>query len=161
MSDLEAWRPWRPWACLAAGEVATPFSRCRAFCRWLLRAGHQTIKVERVRRLRVSQKYQKPAAPASCPVKGCNLQGQNCKKHQYVLSFCERAAVCGFANGPVPSTEPSQPQCWAFFLDKIHHVVLSTLTLNLGSSIHNPRSQQLLRSVTSELPRWWHFWMEA
>ena len=33
-------------------EVATPFSRCRAFCRWLLRAGHQTIKVERVRRLR-------------------------------------------------------------------------------------------------------------
>lgn len=33
-------------------EVATPFSRCRAFCRWLLRAGHVSIKVERVRRLR-------------------------------------------------------------------------------------------------------------
>ena len=34
--------------------MATPFSRCRAFCRWLLRAGHQTIKVDRVRRLRAS-----------------------------------------------------------------------------------------------------------
>lgn len=33
-------------------EVATPFARCRAFCRWLLRVGHQTIKPERVRRLR-------------------------------------------------------------------------------------------------------------
>mmetsp|Transcript_48733 Transcript_48733/g.150500 ORF Transcript_48733/g.150500 Transcript_48733/m.150500 type:complete len:538 (-) Transcript_48733:73-1686(-) len=33
-------------------EVATPFSRCRAFCRWLLRAGHCTIKAERLRRLR-------------------------------------------------------------------------------------------------------------
>lgn len=33
-------------------EVATPFSRCRAFCRWLLRAGHVTLKAERLRRLR-------------------------------------------------------------------------------------------------------------
>merc|ERR1712113_1238595 len=33
-------------------EAATPFSRCRAFCRWLLRAGHTTINVKRVRRLR-------------------------------------------------------------------------------------------------------------
>ena len=32
--------------------VATPFSRCRAFCRWLLRAGHQTLPAERFRRLR-------------------------------------------------------------------------------------------------------------
>ena len=33
-----------PGALAAAGQVATPFSRCRAFCRWLLRAGHATIK---------------------------------------------------------------------------------------------------------------------
>lgn len=33
-------------------EVATPFSRCRAWCRWLLRAGHKTIKAKQVRRLR-------------------------------------------------------------------------------------------------------------
>jgi len=33
-------------------EVATPFSRCRAWCRWLLRAGHKTIKAAQVRRLR-------------------------------------------------------------------------------------------------------------
>mmetsp|Transcript_62327 Transcript_62327/g.174123 ORF Transcript_62327/g.174123 Transcript_62327/m.174123 type:complete len:228 (-) Transcript_62327:36-719(-) len=33
-------------------EVATPFSRCRAWCRWLLRAGHKTIKAGQVRRLR-------------------------------------------------------------------------------------------------------------
>lgn len=33
-------------------EVATPFSRCRALCRWLLRAGHVTLKAERLRRLR-------------------------------------------------------------------------------------------------------------
>ena len=33
-------------------QVATPFSRCRAFCRWLLRAGHQTLPALRFRRLR-------------------------------------------------------------------------------------------------------------
>ncbi|KAL1515575.1 hypothetical protein AB1Y20_002195 [Prymnesium parvum] len=33
-------------------NVATPFSRCRAFCRWLLRAGHKTLPVARFRRLR-------------------------------------------------------------------------------------------------------------
>lgn len=33
-------------------EVATPFSRCRAWCRWLLRAGHKTIQAGQVRRLR-------------------------------------------------------------------------------------------------------------
>jgi len=33
-------------------NVATPFSRCRAFCRWLLRAGHHTLPVQRFRRLR-------------------------------------------------------------------------------------------------------------
>eukprot|EP00747_Dinoflagellata_sp_TGD_P184534 gnl/TRDRNA2_/TRDRNA2_40221_c0_seq1.p1 gnl/TRDRNA2_/TRDRNA2_40221_c0~~gnl/TRDRNA2_/TRDRNA2_40221_c0_seq1.p1 ORF type:complete len:512 (+),score=123.30 gnl/TRDRNA2_/TRDRNA2_40221_c0_seq1:80-1615(+) len=33
-------------------EVATPFSRCRALCRWLLRAGHRSLKAERLRRLR-------------------------------------------------------------------------------------------------------------
>jgi rhodanese-related sulfurtransferase len=33
-------------------SVATPFSRCRAFCRWLLRAGHHTLPVQRFRRLR-------------------------------------------------------------------------------------------------------------
>ena len=33
-------------------QVATPFSRCRAFCRWLLRAGHQTLPAQRFRRLR-------------------------------------------------------------------------------------------------------------
>jgi rhodanese-related sulfurtransferase len=33
-------------------EVATPFSRCRALCRWLLRAGHKSLKAERLRRLR-------------------------------------------------------------------------------------------------------------
>lgn len=33
-------------------SVATPFSRCRAFCRWLLRAGHATLPVARLRRLR-------------------------------------------------------------------------------------------------------------
>lgn len=32
-------------------SAATPFSRCRAFCRWLLRAGHQTLPVARIRRL--------------------------------------------------------------------------------------------------------------
>ncbi len=32
--------------------MATPFSRCRAFCRWLLRAGHQTLPALRFRRLR-------------------------------------------------------------------------------------------------------------
>lgn len=34
-------------------EVATPFSRCRALCRWLLRAGHSgSISAARLRRLR-------------------------------------------------------------------------------------------------------------
>jgi len=33
-------------------EVATPFSRCRATCRWLLRAGHKTLSAKRLRRLR-------------------------------------------------------------------------------------------------------------
>jgi hypothetical protein len=33
-------------------NVATPFSRCRAFCRWLLRAGHRTLPSARFRRLR-------------------------------------------------------------------------------------------------------------
>ena len=33
-------------------QVATPFSRCRAFCRWLLRAGHATLPALRFRRLR-------------------------------------------------------------------------------------------------------------
>ena len=33
-------------------QVATPFSRCRAFCRWLLRAGHSTLPAQRFRRLR-------------------------------------------------------------------------------------------------------------
>ena len=33
-------------------NVATPFSRCRAFCRWLLRAGHSTLPAARFRRLR-------------------------------------------------------------------------------------------------------------
>ena len=33
-------------------QVATPFTRCRAFCRWLLRAGHHTLPVQRFRRLR-------------------------------------------------------------------------------------------------------------
>eukprot|EP00965_Chrysotila_dentata_P226107 6195204-Pleurochrysis_carterae.AAC.1 len=33
-------------------NVATPFSRCRAFCRWLLRAGHRTLPAERFRRMR-------------------------------------------------------------------------------------------------------------
>lgn len=33
-------------------EVATPFSRCRALCRWLLRAGHKSLKADRLRRLR-------------------------------------------------------------------------------------------------------------
>ncbi|CAJ1396953.1 unnamed protein product [Effrenium voratum] len=33
-------------------EVATPFSRCRAMCRWLLRAGAKSLPAERLRRLR-------------------------------------------------------------------------------------------------------------
>jgi rhodanese-related sulfurtransferase len=33
-------------------QVATPFSRCRAMCRWLLRAGHQSLPALRFRRLR-------------------------------------------------------------------------------------------------------------
>ena len=33
-------------------QAATPFSRCRAFCRLLLRAGHQTLHPLRLRRLR-------------------------------------------------------------------------------------------------------------
>ena len=33
-------------------SVATPFSRCRAFCRWMLRAGHSSLKANRFRRLR-------------------------------------------------------------------------------------------------------------
>lgn len=33
-------------------NVATPFSRCRAFCRWMLRAGHTTLPAARFRRLR-------------------------------------------------------------------------------------------------------------
>ena len=32
--------------------VATPFSRCRSFCRFILRAGHTTLKAKRFRRLR-------------------------------------------------------------------------------------------------------------
>ena len=32
--------------------MATPFSRCRAFCRYLLRAGHKTLPALRFRRLR-------------------------------------------------------------------------------------------------------------
>ncbi|KAK7248341.1 hypothetical protein SO694_0022702, partial [Aureococcus anophagefferens] len=32
--------------------VATPFSRCRSFCRFILRAGHMTLKAKRFRRLR-------------------------------------------------------------------------------------------------------------
>jgi len=32
--------------------VATPFSRCRALCRWMLRAGHKTLKPERLKRLK-------------------------------------------------------------------------------------------------------------
>lgn len=32
--------------------VATPFSRCRSFCRFILRAGHVTLKAKRFRRLR-------------------------------------------------------------------------------------------------------------
>mmetsp|Transcript_48789 Transcript_48789/g.84868 ORF Transcript_48789/g.84868 Transcript_48789/m.84868 type:complete len:240 (-) Transcript_48789:115-834(-) len=42
----------RNWPIVIYSEVATPFSRCRAFCRWLLRAGHATIKAHRLRRLR-------------------------------------------------------------------------------------------------------------
>jgi len=33
-------------------NIATPFSRCRAFCRFLLRAGHVTLPAGRFRRLR-------------------------------------------------------------------------------------------------------------
>ena len=33
-------------------SVATPFSRCRAFCRWMLRAGSTSLKPARFRRLR-------------------------------------------------------------------------------------------------------------
>jgi len=33
-------------------EVATPFSRCRAMCRWLLRAGSKSLPADRLRRLR-------------------------------------------------------------------------------------------------------------
>ena len=33
-------------------NVATPFSRCRAFARWMLRAGHSTLPAARFRRLR-------------------------------------------------------------------------------------------------------------
>lgn len=33
-------------------SVATPFSRCRSLCRWLLRAGHKTLKAERLKRLK-------------------------------------------------------------------------------------------------------------
>ena len=33
-------------------NVATPFSRCRAFARWMLRAGHATLPSARFRRLR-------------------------------------------------------------------------------------------------------------
>ena len=32
--------------------VATPFSRCRALCRFILRAGHSSLKAKRFRRLR-------------------------------------------------------------------------------------------------------------
>ena len=33
-------------------SVATPFSKCRAFCRFILRAGHRTLSPKRFRRLR-------------------------------------------------------------------------------------------------------------
>mmetsp|Transcript_133687 Transcript_133687/g.250137 ORF Transcript_133687/g.250137 Transcript_133687/m.250137 type:complete len:591 (-) Transcript_133687:157-1929(-) len=33
-------------------EVATPFSRCRSLCRWMLAAGSKSLKPERFRRLR-------------------------------------------------------------------------------------------------------------
>jgi hypothetical protein len=36
----------------ARPQIATPFSRCRAFCRYLLRAGHTTLPAARFRRLR-------------------------------------------------------------------------------------------------------------
>ena len=41
-------------SCVAdhGAQVATPFSRCRAFCRWMLRAGHKTLPAPRFRRLR-------------------------------------------------------------------------------------------------------------
>ena len=37
---------------IVTSQIATPFSRCRAFCRYLLRAGHQTLPAARFRRLR-------------------------------------------------------------------------------------------------------------
>lgn len=37
---------------VAYSRVATPFSRCRAFCRFMLRAGHTTLPALRFRRLR-------------------------------------------------------------------------------------------------------------
>merc|ERR1719291_710409 len=37
---------------IVVSAIATPFSRCRAFCRYLLRAGHATLPAARFRRLR-------------------------------------------------------------------------------------------------------------
>jgi len=37
---------------IVVSAVATPFSRCRAFCRYMLRAGHSTLPSARFRRLR-------------------------------------------------------------------------------------------------------------
>mmetsp|Transcript_4270 Transcript_4270/g.14142 ORF Transcript_4270/g.14142 Transcript_4270/m.14142 type:complete len:269 (+) Transcript_4270:778-1584(+) len=37
---------------IVTSQVATPYSRCRAFCRYLLRAGHTTLPAARFRRLR-------------------------------------------------------------------------------------------------------------
>jgi len=60
-------------------EVATPFSRCRAFCRWLLRAGHQTIKVQRVRRLRGGMfGWRQRGGPVSLPIEGGRCIEETC-----------------------------------------------------------------------------------
>ena len=37
---------------IVCSQIATPYSRCRAFCRYLLRAGHTTLPAARFRRLR-------------------------------------------------------------------------------------------------------------
>ncbi|CAK0886789.1 unnamed protein product, partial [Prorocentrum cordatum] len=52
-------------------EVATPFSRCRALCRWLLRAGHKSLKADRLRRLRGGMfGWRHKNGPVSRPLKG-------------------------------------------------------------------------------------------
>ena len=80
------------------------------------------------------------SGPSKLSCKGMQFAGPKLQEAQvcsFFLWACCRLWICEWA---CASTEPSQPQCWAFFLD-LNHVVLSTLTLlNLGSSIHNPSS---------------------